>query len=372
MTASSRGSKALVPLLRGAPMCHRCAFLSLSIPARRYSSTSTTTTTTNTDPNAPSPNIMPVTTGVSAPPAESTNATDTTQNPFLHPKSLYRLRAGIILSRPPILTRAPTAFENAFYLYQKRLNERISSPFARTFYFRKGQPAHVDFALKFEDRRHTMSREVGRLTRIGRDAWDDEALIDNGAEYASPDYVRERLYTEAESRVSEDGEPLSFADRLQIERPLPRETEADRTGDVRRLDRALSRTLYLVVKDQRGRWHFPTDDVRPDEGLHETAARALAGTAGVNMNTWMVGRHPIAHEKHEPRYTDDKTTEGGRALKARGANNFYLKGRIMAGQADIAGNEFGVTDFKWLTKDELKEQLQPVLYSSVELSMPSQ
>lgn len=241
-------------------------------PTRYYSSTSTTTTT---NPNAPSPNILPVTIGTSSPPADSTNAADPAPTSYapniVHPKSLYRLRAGIILSRPPILTRAPTAFENAFYLYQKRLNERISSPFARSFYFRKDQPAGIDFAIKFEERRHVMAREVGRLTRHGRDAWDDEALVDNGHEYASPEYVRERLYTEAESRVSEDGEALSFADRLTIERPLPRETEADRTGDVRRLDRALDRTLYLVVTDSRGRWHFPTDDVRPDEGLHEVS-----------------------------------------------------------------------------------------------------
>lgn len=90
------------------------------------------------------------------------------------------------------------------------------------------------------------------------------------------------------------------------------------------------------------------------------------------MNTWMVARHPIAHETHEPIYTDDETAEGGRALKRRGRTIFYLKGRIMAGQADITGNEYGVIDFMWLTKEELKATLQPVLYSSVELSMPSQ
>lgn len=252
-------------------MCHRCTTLSQSIlPAPRYSSTSTTT-----DSNGASPNIMPVTTGHSSPPADPTSAQDIPrrQNPdYIHPRSLYRLRAGIILSRPPILTRAPTDFENAFYLYQKRLNERISSPFTRTFYYRKGQPAGIDFAIKFGDRRHTMTREIGRLTRHGRDAWDDEALTDDGAAIASPEYVRERLYTEAESRVSEDGEALSFDDRLRIERPLSRLTEADRTANVRRLDRALDRTLYLVVRSSNGRWHFPMDDVRPeDEGLDEVS-----------------------------------------------------------------------------------------------------
>lgn len=114
-----------------------------------------------------------------------------------------------------------------------------------------------------------MAREIGRVTRKGRDAWDDEALLEQGKELANPDNVREKLYTEAESRVSEDGEALSFEDRLRIERPQPRQTEADKTGDVKRLDRQLDRTLYLIVKDAHERWTFPQDEVRPDEGLHE-------------------------------------------------------------------------------------------------------
>lgn len=237
---------------------------------------------------------MPVTTGVTSPPTELTHANIGHHlNLPQHSKSLYRLRAGVILSRPPILTRKPSAFENAFYLYQKRLNERMSTPFARSFYFRKDQPAGIDWAIKFGDRRHVMAREIGRLTRTGRDAWDDEALVDDGEELASPEYIRERLYTEAESRVSEDGEALSFEDRLKIERPMSRKTEADRTGDVKRLDRALDRTLYLVVRDSMGRWRFPSDEVRPDEGLHEVNyCSVLWMTYGNIMANFVTDRCP--------------------------------------------------------------------------------
>lgn len=89
------------------------------------------------------------------------------------------------------------------------------------------------------------------------------------------------------------------------------------------------------------------------------------------MNTWVIGRHPIAHEHREPIYTADRANEGAKFLKHRGVDAFYLKGRIMAGQADLAGNELGATDFKWLTKDELRQQLQPGLYSSVEAALPA-
>lgn len=90
------------------------------------------------------------------------------------------------------------------------------------------------------------------------------------------------------------------------------------------------------------------------------------------MNTWLIGRHPIAHEHREPTYATDREKEGERFLKRRGADVFYLKGRIMAGQADLSKNEFGLTDFMWLTKEELKKQLQPGLYSSVEAAIPAQ
>lgn len=209
---------------------------------------------------------MPVEANAATPPVEPVLAPG---HPINHPKKLHSLRAGVILSRPPLLTREPTPFEQAFYLYQKRLNERLSTPFARQFYFKPGQPATIDFAIKWAERAHTMERGIGRVTRSGKWAWDDELLTGGqGERLADPAALREALYTDAESRVSEDGERLSFEDRLRVERPFPRRTEADRNGDVRRLDRALDRTLYLVVR-RHGLWRFPQDDVRPDEGLHE-------------------------------------------------------------------------------------------------------
>lgn len=307
---------------------------------------------------------MPVEPNVTTPPADPALVPELNTK---HPASLYSLKAGLILSRPPLLTRKQTPFEKAFYLYQKRLNERVATPFARNFYFKRGQPATIDFSIKWSERGHTMAREIGQMVRSGKWAWDDELLVGEGDELAEPERVREALYTDAESRVSEDGEALTFEDRIRIERPLPRETEGDRSGDLRRLDRALDRTLYLVVK--KGElWRFPQAKVWPDEGLHETAARALTGSAGVNMNTWMVGRVPIAYEHREPVYKDGEN-DGQRQIKTYGADVFYLKGRIMAGQVDLADNKWGITDFKWLTREELEKQLNSLTFRSVKNSM---
>ncbi|KAI3401870.1 hypothetical protein diail_6429 [Diaporthe ilicicola] len=312
---------------------------------------------------------MPVETNVTTPPTDRNLVPEPPTN---HPKQLYSLRAGVILSRPPLLTRDQTPFEQAFYLYQKRLNERLATPFSRQFYFKKDQPATIDFAIKWAERGHTMERGIGRVTRSGKWAWDDELLSGGqGEALADSDALREALYTNAESRVSEDGERLSFEDRVRIERPHPRRTEADRAGDVRRLDRALDRTLYLVVRKSDGLWRFPQDDVWPDEGLHETAARALASTAGVNMNTWMVGRVPVAYEHRGPVYTGGRGDGTERRIKTYGSDVFYLRARIMAGQVDLADNKWGITDFKWLTKDELAETLNQQTMRSVTNSMPA-
>jgi large subunit ribosomal protein L46 len=86
------------------------------------------------------------------------------------------------------------------------------------------------------------------------------------------------------------------------------------------------------------------------------------------MNTWMVGRVPIAYEHREPVYKDGEN-DGERQIKTYGADVFYLKGRIMAGQVDLADNKWGITDFKWLTREELEKQLNSLTFRSVKNSM---
>ena len=44
---------------------------------------------------------------------------------------------------------------------------------------------------------------------------------------------------------------------------------------------------------------------------------------------------------------------------------FFMKGRIMAGQADITANELGVEDFKWLAKEEVQKEVSPQYWANV-------
>ena len=57
--------------------------------------------------------------------------------------------------------------------------------------------------------------------------------------------------------------------------PEGRRTEADRIGDVKRLDRELARTLYLVVKRKNGGWGFPSGVLEGRENLHQVCLSSL-------------------------------------------------------------------------------------------------
>ena len=173
----------------------------------------------------------------------------------------------MILTRPPLLTRTQTPFEDAFYFYQKRLNERLTLPFTQSAFFKRDTPPQLDWALKLKERNGVVAREVGQYNGRSASAWDDELRV--GDKLSSPETLRETILEDAVPRVSDDAEEIPVDERVPVERPIERVTEADKKGDVRRLDRELERTLYLVVMGDKGRWEFPTASVTTDEALHE-------------------------------------------------------------------------------------------------------
>lgn len=94
-----------------------------------------------------------------------------------------------------------------------------------------------------------------------KEGWNDEILV--GATESEPEAMVEALVKDAQVESEEDGP----AKKEKVEKPLPRITEPDKTGDVRSLNRALSRTLYLVVKGSKGVWGFPSGVLEGKESL---------------------------------------------------------------------------------------------------------
>ncbi|KAK4204431.1 39S mitochondrial ribosomal protein L46-domain-containing protein [Triangularia verruculosa] len=273
--------------------------------------------------------------------------------------SPYHIKSALILTRPPLLTRLPTPFESSFYLYQKRLNERLVAPFRKDYYFKQDTAHDLEWRIKIKERHGVPAKDIGRYNPRGRMAWNDEVLV--GSTASSPSTLTEVLLKDAEVRVSEDGELIAPEEIVPVEKPMPRRTEADDKDDKTRLDRKLDETLYLVVKHGRtGKWGFPMEQVTTEEALHHTAKRALQEAAGVNMNAWIVGRVPVAHRVVAPEVEPET-----KKLVRRGDKIFYLKGRIMAGQADLSGNTQGLTEFRWLTQREMKKVLPEEVWESV-------
>ena len=179
----------------------------------------------------------------------------------------YKIKAGVLLSRPPLLTRNLTPFEKAYYVYQRRLNERLALPFTRYFYYQKGTPGDVEWKRKIKGRL-TPARDIGRYSGYGKDAWNDELLA--GEAISEPQAQMEALLNDAED--NEEGRSATGRRRdAAIERPLSRLTQADVAANLRSLNRSLARTLYLVVKrrskTKQVRWMIPQCDVEDRESL---------------------------------------------------------------------------------------------------------
>ncbi|MCJ1337420.1 54S ribosomal protein L17 mitochondrial [Bachmanniomyces sp. S44760] len=292
--------------------------------------------------------------------------------------STYAISASVILSRPPLLTRDLTPFEKAYYFYQRRLNERLALPFTRYFYYPKDTPEDLEWKAKIKERL-TPARDIGRYSAYGKEGWNDELLV--GGRESEPEVQVEALIQDAmggntggkvgatDGEGTPDGEggegDVVVLDRKkEVERPLSRVTEADRTGNQKSLDRMLARTLYLLFRGTEGKWMFPTSTLVPKESLHTAAERTLVQAGGINMNTWVVGNVPIGHQSIT--YKSPVEMEfGNRKIEQLGAKTFFMKARIMAGQANLTENKLGLSDFRWLAKDEIRTEVQPQYWGAV-------
>lgn len=189
-----------------------------------------------------------------------------------------------MLSRPPQITRDLTPFEKSFYLYQRRLNERLALGPMQYFYFRPNSPAMLEYKRKKKMRRGIAARDIGDYNPYDRkDGWNDELLL--GDETSEPEVQANALIKDAvplpKDKETEAAE--AEAEEAAVKEPLqtlvPRVTEADEKGDQRSLNRLLQRTLYLLVQDGKGNWTFPEDVIVGRESL------ALVRT--VHFSAWI-------------------------------------------------------------------------------------
>ena len=85
-------------------------------------------------------------------------------------------------------------------------------------------------------------------------------------------------------------------------------------------------------------------------------------TGGVNMNTWLVGNAPVGHYVHK---FSNSIINSETKREQLGEKIFFMKARIMAGQPNLADNELGLTDHKWLAKEEIQREVHPGYWRAV-------
>ena len=81
------------------------------------------------------------------------------------------------------------------------------------------------------------------------------------------------------------------------------------------------------------------------------------------MNTWIVGHHPIGHYAS---HFSTPTPSPNQKLVELGEKQFFMKGRIMAGQANLTNNQLGLQEFRWLTREEIQQLVTPKYWSMTE------
>lgn len=144
----------------------------------------------------------------------------------------------------------------------------MNTPFITSIYFKPDTARRLDWNVKVQDRKGSVAKELGVYNGKSSKAWNDELKV--GDELSTQESMINSLLKDAESRVSDDAELIAAADVVPVEKPVDRVTETDKKGDVKRLDRELERTLYLVVKGENG-WEFPAGRIPKDENLHEVS-----------------------------------------------------------------------------------------------------
>lgn len=257
--------------------------------------------------------------------------------------ALKGIRAGLILSRTPIVTRDIPEFEQQYYNYQEELERRLMWTFPKWYYFKKGTVSERAFA---EAQNYPIPKHRG--------AWFPKGV---------PDLKHGRDRRFKEEVIVPKTEQAAETEEDSVSRPIkfnPRITEADKSNDQTSIERQLPRTLYLLV-NQENTWKFPAFNIESDaKPLHEIAEEGLRSVVGVNVNTWTVSSTPTAVLK----YNKDKLVESTDSSSDI-TREYLIKSHIIAGKLDFQNGVNGVKEYKWLTKEEISELTSKDYYEQV-------
>jgi large subunit ribosomal protein L46 len=84
------------------------------------------------------------------------------------------------------------------------------------------------------------------------------------------------------------------------------------------------------------------------------------------MNTWVVGGAPVGYLE----FNHKEPVVVSKDVRQVGAKTFFMRARIMAGQANLEQNQLGLSDFKWLAKEEIEKRVSSRYWAHIRNMLP--
>lgn len=174
------------------------------------------------------------------------------------PASTSQLTASLLLSRAPLLTRTPSPLAQAYYDRSLKIRHALSNPTATNFYFKPGSLPlrrfqEAEYAKEVE---YYGAKLVGKAPDVG-DVQPEPELVETARDHWA---------------------------------------KADEARGETSLERCPEEELFCLI-ESKGKWTFPSTEVKAGEGLDEAVTARITGVDGAlqgkSLDTWLVTRKPI-------------------------------------------------------------------------------
>lgn len=253
------------------------------------------------------------------------------------------IKTSVLLSRLPLVTREPSAFEKQYKQYQYDLEKRLMWTFPTYFYFKKGTVAEH----KFESVQNRPIRKKPGVYYVR-----GEPNVKHNREIS----MRQDIVIPRDAETENDVSNSDSLNRRIIKRSVL--TKADELNDTLSLERKLRNHLYLLVNDatekginKSSSWSLPQFTMDPElKSLYDNVSHGMERIGGKNMKTWIVSKKPIAVIEQKKSSEEPKS-------------NFVLKSHIIAGKFIPTAETL---KYQWLTKQEISEVIDPVTYKKIQ------
>ena len=199
----------------------------------------------------------------------------------------------LVLSRLPVITQDVPKFDQQFYKYQSELWRRLMWTFPKWFYFRPGTLSEQKYK---ELNTNPVSYEKGVLYPQGKPD------LKHNRDRRFRQYINLPKTYEEKTELTEEDEVNKENDIARKIVPNSRITDADKKNDLTSLERRLSRTLYLTVKEKSGNWKLPNFEQNETlVPLHELAEDGLYSIGGKRSTTLMFQRSHVMFSMNHQR-----------------------------------------------------------------------